>query len=254
MKIVVAYKWAPNPQEAVVGPDGSVDWGRAKPGISEYDPVAIEVGRRLADVTGAELIGVTVGGADAGSPLARKGALSRGLDRLLVQADDSFAGLPTTHTAELLAAMIAEIGDVGLVLTGDASVDGGAKLVPAVLAGRLGWPCLLDVGSVTPSPDGLLVERAWEGGSQTVLISGPAVLGCSSDAALPRIPGMKDILAAGKKPSTDCTIQPLATASTRVLSQRRPELKARRGHIIQGGDAAAAAAELAEALRSAGVA
>ncbi|MEP7036543.1 MAG: electron transfer flavoprotein beta subunit/FixA family protein, partial [Actinomycetota bacterium] len=30
MKIVVAYKWAPNPQDASVGADGVVDWSRAK--------------------------------------------------------------------------------------------------------------------------------------------------------------------------------------------------------------------------------
>ena len=57
MKIVVAYKWAPNPQDASVGVDGIVDWSRAKPGISEYDPVAIELARRLADATGAGVAG-----------------------------------------------------------------------------------------------------------------------------------------------------------------------------------------------------
>ena len=36
MRIVVAYKWACDPQEAAVGADGSVDWSRAKPGISDY--------------------------------------------------------------------------------------------------------------------------------------------------------------------------------------------------------------------------
>ena len=42
MTIVVAYKWAANPQDASVGADGTVDWSRAKAGVSEYDPVAIE--------------------------------------------------------------------------------------------------------------------------------------------------------------------------------------------------------------------
>ena len=47
MKIVVAYKWTRDPEEATARPDGTVDWSRAKPGLSAYDPVAIEVARQL---------------------------------------------------------------------------------------------------------------------------------------------------------------------------------------------------------------
>ena len=53
MKIVVAYKWTSDPEEATVGADGTVDWSRARPGISTYDPVAIEVARGLAAATDA---------------------------------------------------------------------------------------------------------------------------------------------------------------------------------------------------------
>ena len=44
MRIVVTYKWACDPEEATVRADGTVDWSRAKPGISTYDPVAMEAG------------------------------------------------------------------------------------------------------------------------------------------------------------------------------------------------------------------
>ena len=43
MRIVVAYKWTCDPEEATVRADGTVDWGRAKPGISTYDPVAMAI-------------------------------------------------------------------------------------------------------------------------------------------------------------------------------------------------------------------
>ena len=62
MRIVVAYKWACDPEEAAVRADGTVDWGRAKPGLSAYDPVAMELARLLAGASGAELIGLTAGG------------------------------------------------------------------------------------------------------------------------------------------------------------------------------------------------
>ena len=54
MRIVVAYKWTCDPEEATVHADGTVDWSRAKPGISTYDPVAMEMARGLAQAAGAE--------------------------------------------------------------------------------------------------------------------------------------------------------------------------------------------------------
>ena len=112
MKIVVAYKWAPNPQDLEVRPDGTVDASRGKSAVSEYDPVAFELARRLADETGGEVVGLTVGAAAIDTPLARKAALSRGLDRLVVVADDALAGADSTRLAAVLAAAVRTIGDV----------------------------------------------------------------------------------------------------------------------------------------------
>jgi electron transfer flavoprotein beta subunit len=252
MKIVVAYKWAPNPQDATVGPDGTVDWGRAKAAVSEYDPVAVELGRRLADATGAELVGITVGGPDAGSPMARKAALSRGLDSVVVLADDGLAGAGSTRTGLALAALVQRIGDVDLVLTGDSSVDVGAQLVPAVLAGALGWPALAGVTALTGAPGALVVERTHEGGSQVLGLAGPAVLAVAADAVVPRVPGMKDILAAGKRPAEvlDLAAVPVPPERVEVIATAPPELRARRGQVVDGTDPAAAAAELVAALRA----
>ena len=98
MKVVVAYKWAPNPQDAEVRPDGTVDWGRARSAVSEYDPVAFELARQLVDAAGGEVVGLTVGDAAIDSTLARKAALSRGLDRLVMVAASPTVR-PTTSPA-----------------------------------------------------------------------------------------------------------------------------------------------------------
>lgn len=254
MKIVVAYKWAPNPQDATVGTDGVVDWSRAKAAVSEYDPVAAELGRRLADATGAELVGVSVGTADVAGAMAKKAALSRGFDRIVVVADDELAAAGATRTGALLAELVARIGDIDLVLTGDSSVDVGAGLVPAVLAGALGWPMLANVTSIEGTAGDLTIERAHEGGSQVLALSGPAVLAVATDAAQPRVPGMKDILAAGKKPAEVVALAELtpavAPAEIAVRATAKPRLKARKGQVIDGADAAAAAAALVAALRA----
>ena len=256
MKIVVAYKWTCDPEEATVRADGTVDWSRAKPGISAYDPVAMELARRLAEAAGAELIGVTVGPKGVGAAIASKAALSRGLDRVMIIEDESLREAGRFELAAVLAAAVRHIGDVDLVVTGDSSVDVAAKMVPTVLAGELGWPAVAEVTDVSSQAGTLRVERAVPGGMQVLEISGPAVLAASADAAVPHVPGMKDLLAAGKKPVEHLELAaldvPAGSATVTVKGTSRPERKARKGQILDATDPAAAAAELVTALRGAG--
>ena len=256
MKIVVAYKWTCDPEEATVRGDGTVDWSRAKPGLSAYDPVAIELARQFADTAGAELIGVTAGGKGVAAPLAAKAALGRGLDRVIIVEDGSLADAGRSELAAVLAAVIRHIGDVDLVITGDSSVDVAAKMVPTVLAGELGWPAVAEVTAVTGQAGALRVERAIPGGVQVLEISGPAVLAASAEAAVPHVPGLKELLAAGKKPVDQLELTvldvPARSAVMTVTGRARPERKARKGQLIDTSAPAAAAAELVTALRTAG--
>lgn len=257
MTIVVTYKWAPNPQDAVVGSDGAVDFSRAKATISEYDPVAFELARRVADSTGAEVVGVTVGDASIDTSLARKAALSRGLDRLLMVADDRLAGADGTRLAAVLAAVVRGIGDVDLVLAGESSVDVTEGQVAMTLAGQLGWLGLNAVSAVSAADGGYLVERDVPAGTASLVLSGPAVLAATADAALPRVPGMKDILGAAKKPvevlDLDGLDVPAADVTLKAVSASRPPAGNRQRVIIDGADPAPAAAELVDALRAAKV-
>jgi electron transfer flavoprotein beta subunit len=256
MRIVVAYKWTCDPEEATVRADGTVDWSRAKPGLSAYDPVAMELARLLAGASGAELIGLTAGGKGAGTPIAAKAALSRGLDRVVIVEDESLAGAGRSELAAVLAAAVRRIGGVDLVITGDSSVDVAAKMVPTVLAGLLGWPAVAEVTAVTGQAGALRVERAIPGGVQVLEVCGPAVLAASADAAVPHVPGMKELLAAARKPAELLELAALAVpppnAVMTVTGRAVPERRARRGQLIDTADPARAAAELVSALRAAG--
>ncbi len=256
MRIVVAYKWTSDPEEATVRADGTVDWSRAKPGISTYDPVAMELARGLAQAAGAELIGVTAGGKGVGADIASKAALSRGLDRVVIIEDESLADAGRAELAAVLAEAVRHIGEVDLVITGDSSVDVAAKMVPTVLAGELGWPAVAEVSAATGQDGRLRVERAIPGGTQVLEISGPAVLAAAADAAVPHVPGMKDLLAAGKKPVEQLDLAalnvPASSAVVTVTGRSRPDRKARKGQLIDATDPAAAAAELVSALRGEG--
>jgi electron transfer flavoprotein beta subunit len=131
-------------------------------------------------------------------------------------------------------------------------------MVPAVLAGQLGWPAVGEVTAVSGVLGGQLrVERDIAAGTQVLEISGPAVLAASTNAAVPRIPGMRDILAAGKKPVETLDVAalgvPASGTTVTVTESSRPDLKARKQQMIDAADPAAAAAELVHALRGAGV-
>ncbi len=257
MKIVVAYKWAPNPQDLEVRPDGTVDTSRGKPAVSEYDPVAFELARRLVDAVGGEVVGLTVGAASIDTPLARKSALSRGLDRLVVVADDALAGADSTRLAAVLAAAVRAIGDVDLVLAGDSSVDVAEGQVPLTTAAQLGWLGLSKVVAVTPGGDGLVVERDMPAGVVVLSVQTPVVLAAAADAVVPRVAGMKDILAAAKKPVEVMSLAALAVpepgATLTVLAMAKPSGGERRGVVFDGADPAGAASQMVGALRSAGV-
>lgn len=252
MAIVVAYKFAANPQDAGVAADGRVDWSRAKEAISDYDPVAITVARRTAAADGTELVGITVGGAASGTPNARKGALARGLDRSLVVADDATRAWNATTVASALAALVGRVDGADCVLTGDASVDEGAQVVPALIAGHLGWPCFLDVRSIDRVDNRWELMQTHRGGTRHVTVAGPVVISVATDAAEVKSPGMKDILAAGKKPSETVAIAdlPLVEAPLDVTGHAPAPMKERRHQIFEGDDAAG---QLVSALRSAGV-
>ncbi|WP_299063665.1 electron transfer flavoprotein beta subunit/FixA family protein [uncultured Actinomyces sp.] len=252
MSIVVAYKYAANPQDTTVGSDGVVDWSRSKAAISEYDPVAIQVARTVADATGDELVGISVGDSQVSSSVAKKAALSRGLDRALVVSDDVVREWNVTAIGAALAGLVRKIDGARLLVTGDSSIDEAAQITSAVVAGHLGWPCFQDVSEVEANGDGWTITQSSAAGTRTITVNGPAVVATTTDAAALKLPGMKDVLAAAKKPLDVVDVAELGIAplTLEVTGHARPVSKERKKELFDGDDAAV---KLVEALRSAGV-
>lgn len=249
MSIVVAYKYAPNPEDATVKADGNIDWSRAKAAVSESDPVAIELGSRVATAQGVELVGISVGGKVAGSAMATKNAMSRGFDRGILVADDATAEWSSTQVGSVLADLVTKIEDVSLVLTAESSVDDAAGMMPALIAGYLGWPAILEVTSIESTDTGYVITQRVSGGTRSLAVTGPVVVATTSDATTPAVPSMRDILAAGKKPveilsADDVDVAPAALT---VASTERPAARARKRKMFSSAD------ELIAGLRQDGV-
>ena len=101
------------------------------------------------------------------------------------------------------------LGDPDLVLIGDSSWDYG---VVSALAGQLGWPALASVVSASAEGGRLRVTRKVGAATEVLEVSGPAVLAVAASRAEQQVPGMKEVLAARKRPMTKVTLADLGVS------------------------------------------
>ncbi|MFI5040489.1 MAG: electron transfer flavoprotein [Acidimicrobiales bacterium] len=256
MTIAVFCKWCPDPADLEIRSDGSVSLERAKWTISAYDEVALEVGRSLASAT-TTVVALMAGPVQVDTSLARKAILSRGPEALFMIADDRLADADARQTAAALAAGVGRIGHVDLVLCGAGSADLYAQQVGILDGERLGWPTLNDVMSISLDAASCRIERRRENGVDSLEAPLPVVLALTADAALPRVPGMREILSAGKKPTTVWSLDDLEPSATVGRSSLVLSTVARRGadrqQVLLEGTPAEAANQLVGSLRREGV-
>jgi len=241
MKVVVVHSWARDVSAATVRSDGSVDWRNARMTAGEDDPAALACALQIARAAGGEVVGLTIGDSDA------SWALARGVGRT-VAVPDAPALRDNAATAAVLAAAVRRIGEVDAVVIGDCQQDPG---VGVALAGHLGWPVLAGLASAT-AEDGHLV--AARGGTEEVTfrVAPPAVLGIAAAADVDRPPGMKELLAARRRPVTRWTLRELHVDVHDLHSEgtRRPASTPAR---LLRGEPAEVARQLVAALRAEGV-
>ena len=250
MNIAVAVKVVPDDQDIVVASDRTLDYSKAHQIVSEYDLNAIEAATLLAEATGATLYAISASNAKADDLKVKKSILSRGPAELRLIADDAFQFADARTTARALAKLVEGIGDVDLIVCGDGSADMYAGQVDVQLAAELGLPVINAVTSLKLEDGAVVVERALEDVVETVRVPLPAVVSVSPDIAVPRIPGMKDILAAGKKPMETADACPACDPSVAVVSCCAPE-QASRALTVLDAAADGAIAQFAAALKAA---
>ncbi|WP_080797157.1 adenine nucleotide alpha hydrolase family protein [Arabiibacter massiliensis] len=234
MNIVVCCKVVPDDQDIQVAGDRTLDYSKAKPVVSTYDLNALEDAAQLAD--GGRVVAVTAGPTSIDDSKLKKNVLARGVDELFMAADDACASMDARATAEALAGVLGRAGEYDLVLCGDGSADDYAQQVDVQLAARLGLPSVNGVVRIVPEGSSILVERALEDVVETVRVPLPAVVSVSPDIALPRIPGMKDILAAGKKPMDVAAAEAAPAASLETVSCLAPQQVDRKLEIMDAAD------------------
>lgn len=232
MRIAVAVKVVPDDQDVVVSPDGTLDLSKAKPAISAYDLSAIEAAVQLADANPESSVTiVSAGHGYVDDSKLKKNLLARGAEDLLLILDESLDGAASYETAQVLAGAIEGRGGFDLVICGDGSADEFAQSVDVALACALDAPIVSAVDSLEVNGGVLRCRRLLEEEVQEVEVPLPAVVSVVPSIALPRIPGMRDILAAGKKPVETQSLGGAIEPTAAVIGWRQPSTATRKQSV-----------------------
>jgi len=256
MKVVACYKWVLDEADLTIDSKSrALLTDRAKNKISEYDRNAIECGVNLVEEAGGEVIALTAGTADAKKSL--KDALSRGPVQGVFVKDELMAQADASVTAKVLAAAVRQIEAVDLVICGEGSSDGYSQQVGIRLAQHLGIPVITFVNKVSVENGILRAERKLEEGIEVVEVALPAVLTVLPDINKPRIPSLKQILGASKKPVKEISVADLglepAAAEPRVQRTELLGTVMNRKHIRFEGETADLVAQVLEVLNKEGL-
>lgn len=176
--------------------------GKAPLVISTFDEIALEVALQLREALAGGTVTALSLGPKSAEEVLRK-AMAMQADRALRIDAAGFEDADGVATAAALAAAIrTKLSPADVVLCGRQAGDTDGGQVGLLLAEMLGVPAVANALRARPGPDGTLrVERETDEGTEVVEVPPPVVLTTTNaDFNVPRIPKVKDVMAAHRKP------------------------------------------------------
>lgn len=198
-KFLVCYKWVLDEQDIKIVPGAStLDTSRAKSKISDYDRNAIEEAVLQVEKNSGSITALTYGGSTAKQSL--KDALSRGPEEAFWVNDDSAATADAFVTANVLTAAAKQIGGYDVILCGEGAADTYAQQVGPRMATLLGIPAITFVSELKIEGDKVVATRKLGDCTEVVTAPFPVLVTVLPEINKPRIPSLKQVLGAAKKP------------------------------------------------------
>ncbi|HCF49069.1 MAG TPA: electron transfer flavoprotein subunit beta [Syntrophomonas sp.] len=252
-QVIACYKWVVDEADIRINTDLTVDLSKAKGKISDYDKNAIEAAVQAAASLNGKAIGLTFGTAEAKPSL--KDALSRGLDEAWYINDQQAGQADGAGTARALAAAIKRMPDVSLIICAEGASDTYARQTAPRIGALLDLPVVTSAGKIEISGNTLTAVRILDDCLQTVKVELPAVIAVLPEINPAPIPGLKAVLAAGKKPVTELKTQDLGIdlAPKTSVTEFKGYIMNRKNIIFNEGQTADKVNALATALRKEGV-
>ncbi|MBK6849518.1 MAG: electron transfer flavoprotein subunit beta/FixA family protein [Proteobacteria bacterium] len=178
----------------VMRPDGTINRAKLPAVFNPEDKVALELALQLKDRYGGKVTALTMGPPKA-SDLLRE-CLSMGADEVCLVSDRKFAGADTLATSYVLSRAIAKLGPFDLVFAGRQAIDGDTAQVGPQTAEKLDLPQITYAEQILELRDGVItVKRRIDDGYEVLRAPLPLLLTVIADAALPRPPRAKRLMA-----------------------------------------------------------
>ena len=194
---VVLVKQVPdtaNISGQVMRPDGTINRAKLPAVFNPEDKVALELALQLKDRYGGKVTALTMGPPKA-SDLLRE-CLSLGADEVCLVSDRKFAGADTLATSYVLSRAIAKLGPFDLVFAGRQAIDGDTAQAGPQTAEKLDLPQITYAEQILELRDGIItVKRRIDDGYELLRAPLPLLLTVIADAALPRPPRAKRLMA-----------------------------------------------------------
>ena len=224
MDITVFLKRVPDTETKVkVAADGrSLDLAAAQWIMAPYDEIAVEKALQLRDGSGGGTVTVvTAGPAEAGKEL--RTALAMGADQAIHVTAPTGAGDAMATAKALADAVRGTKFDV--LLCGKQATDEDDAAVGPMIAALLDVPCVAFVTSIEVAGAMATVKREIDGEVEILEVDLPALFTAQKGLAEARLPGLKGIMAAKKKPLVE---KPLGAtrSATEVRSLATPAPRA----------------------------
>jgi electron transfer flavoprotein beta subunit len=245
MRILTVVRQVLDAEESVIIQGGNVALDGRKLVLDTMDEYGVEEALRLREGTsGTEVVALAVG--PARTEEALRSALAMGADRaILVETD-------TTLDVIALSAVVAKVAqseDIDLIFCGGQQADWDSHALGAAIAERLQWPQATWTSALSLQNATLSGKHDVDGGSESFTVPLPAVVTTQQGLNEPRYPTLPNIMKAKKKELRRVPLADYGVSAKLKVVGVEVQVKERRRNIIDGKDAAAAAAQLVNLLR-----
>ncbi len=210
MKFIVCIKHVPDATSLLRIEDGRIDTSAGRMALNAFDASAAEGAIAFTERYGGEVHAALAGPPEAREAL-RKALAMGAAAGVHLQVREGDAPPVGQACAQILANHLrTETFDA--ILCGKQAQDTDAGVTPAMLAELLGLPFVGNAIALAPDPDGpranrLLVTRQADAHQEITRVQTPCVISCSNNMCDPRIPNIRGVMAARKKPIQAKTVE-----------------------------------------------
>jgi len=246
MRILTLIRQVLDAEESVRMKAGAIDLSSSKLVVDTMDEYGLEQALRFRDADPTvEVVALAVG--PARSEDALRTSLAIGADRaILVETDTPLDVIATSS----VVAQIAKSEEIDLIFCGGGQADWDSHALGAATAERLGWPQATWTSALTIEGRQLTGTHDVDAGKESFTVELPAVVTTQQGLNDPRYPTLPNIMKAKRKEMRKLPLEGFGvTARLKVLSAE-VQVKERRRKILDGKDAAVAAAQLVDLLRN----